>query len=254
MKLVLSVFWEGTNGCLSFFSSQIGVFASMCEAHDITAVPPEALEHTLPSDGQLKIAFDGCGTTYGCTGTIFASGLRGETESVRLKVLALIAHGHQIQLNVVGLSRGGCAAIFLAQELSTVEKGLSTALFLFDPVPGNLICTRIDWLCCCNTASQCLDLSGCTNNLMHLVIMVPYLPLPDLAFHAPVLPVPPQQCSCDEYVTLGCHQGALQWPPRRLACRLSFMKISEFLTQHGTLLSSSPDTDRCSAARCVAQF
>ena len=167
----------------------------------------------------------------------------------------LLACRYRVRLNVVGLSRGGIAAIFLANELRDVDGDqLSLALLLFDPVPGNLICSRIDWLCCCNTATQSLDLSSCTRNLKHVVALYPYEPLPDVAFHAPVLPCPPPPDNClyDLDVTLGCHQGdrldelicadtsdclgALRWPPNDLASRLSFNRIFDFLHQNGTAI------------------
>ena len=156
----------------------------------------------------MKIAFDGCGVTHGCCGTLFATGLREQTQVVRQKLEAIMLspdlHKRRVRLNVVGLSRGGCAAIILAQELCHIsgtelsmvqssifymqltDRVVVQALFLFDPVPGNLCwATTIN---CFNIASQCLDLSMCTNNLMNVTAIYPHEPLPDLAFHAPVIP------------------------------------------------------------------
>ena len=238
MRVVLSVFWEGTNGILARHTSQIGVFAELCDAIDCTETPIEQL--SLPENAQLKMAFDGCGVTYGCAGTLFASGLREETEKVRTVVKALIEAGHTVECNCIGLSRGGIASIFVAQELSNVSgEHLSLNLLLFDPVPGNLVSTRLPIICCCSTATQSLDLSYCTKNLKHVLAIYPYEPLPDIAFHAPVLPSPPPPDCClyEEDVSLGCHQGALRWPPSALDSRLSFNRIWDFLHKHGTALN-----------------
>ena len=77
----------------------------------------------------------------------------------------------------------GTSSIFYMQ---LTDRVLLQAVFLFDPVPGNLCwATTIN---CCNIASQCLDLSMCTNNLINVTAIYPHEPLPDLAFHAPVIP------------------------------------------------------------------
>jgi hypothetical protein len=71
----------------------------------------------------------------------------------------------------------------------------------------------------------------------------PFEPLPDLAFHAPILPTYPPSATVEEDAALGCHQGAL-YPPdvRRLspsmqrACLLSKHRILTFLDGCGVPL------------------
>ena len=182
-SVVLTVFWEGTANVIDQCSTQIGAFAAMCTGVDITRASPDK----LPEHGQLKISFDGCGVTDGCAGTLWGSGLRAQTETVRQRVAAILKLGVSIKLNVLGLSRGGVAAIFLAQELSLLpDSQIQISMFLFDPVPGNWNWTTA--LGCCNNATQSMDLSACTNNLKHVFAMYPHEPMPDISCHAPVLP------------------------------------------------------------------
>ena len=63
------------------------------------------------------MAFDGCGVTHGCAGTLFASGLREQCARVVARVDALLQRGGALRVNVLGLSRGGIGAIYLAQAL-----------------------------------------------------------------------------------------------------------------------------------------
>lgn len=53
---------------------------------------------------------------------------------------------------------------------------------------------------------QSLDLRGCVH-VRRVLALYPYEPLPDIAFHAPLLPAYPPQALVEEDVTLGCHQG-----------------------------------------------
>ena len=103
------------------FDTQIGAFAlKLCPATDVTT---QSIPSPVPK--QMKIAFDGCGVTHGCCGTLFAAGLREQTQVVRQKLEAIMLspdlQKRRVRLNVVGLSRGGCAAIFLAQELCHIS-------------------------------------------------------------------------------------------------------------------------------------
>jgi len=103
---------------------------------------------------------------------------------------------------------------------------------LFDPVPGNLVLTGT--LNCFTLASQSMNLSRC-KNLSRVLALYPYEPLPDLAFHAPLIGKYPANCVVEEDVTLGCHQGAL-FPTRigGLDCHLSYVRIRRFMTDCGT--------------------
>jgi hypothetical protein len=105
---------------------------------------------------------------------------------------------------------------------------------LFDPVPGNLISsTRFLDLCSLTTANAAMDLSRC-RHLHDVLALYPYLPLPDLAFHAQIFPKYPSDChEVIEDACLGCHQGAVFCQPLP-ECRLSFTRIKDWLTAHGT--------------------
>ena len=88
---------------------------------------------------------------------------------------------------------------------------LQLCLALFDPVLGNLLLSvRCDALGR-TVANQARDLSRC-RVLARVLAIYPHEPLPDLAFHAPLLPRYPLAAAVEEDATLGCHQGALFVP------------------------------------------
>jgi hypothetical protein len=156
-------------------------------------------------------------------------------------------------LNVVGLSRGGVAAIQLAQTLHNIPSDrLQVNLMLFDPVPGNLI-TFSKYLdpFGLNTANSALDLSYC-HNIGDVLALYPYQPLPDISFHAPVLPKYPIQCSVVEDATLGCHQGALFCQSRSIESRLSYFRIHDWLIKHGTALYDDSSAESESDLMAIA--
>ena len=88
-SVVLTVFWEGTANVLAQCSTQIGAFAAMCTGVDITRTSPAQ----LPEHRQLKILFDGCGVTNGCAGSLWGTGLRAQTETVRQRVTEILKLG-----------------------------------------------------------------------------------------------------------------------------------------------------------------
>lgn len=53
------------------------------------------------------MAFDGCGTTNGTMGVIFAAGLSTQCQVVQTRIDEIIHSGRPVQLNTIGLSRGG---------------------------------------------------------------------------------------------------------------------------------------------------
>ena len=114
-----------------------------------------------------------------------------------------------LHVNVLGLSRGGIAAYMLARHacgLSCASR-LRLSLCVFDPVPGNLISTAkyLDLLGNVTTANRHIDLRSC--RIVRCLALYPADPLPDIAFHAPLLPDYPKGCEVEEDATLGCHQA-----------------------------------------------
>lgn len=76
------------------------------------------------------MAFDGCGVTNGCTGTLFAAGLKKQCQVVVNRIIELLATGDKsVRVNVLGLSRGGIAAMYLAQMLSDERVSCSQVLY-----------------------------------------------------------------------------------------------------------------------------
>jgi len=219
---LLSVFWEGTAHELG--TTQVGRFAFACDVLDITKT-----ETQLPSEvTAAKMMFDGCGVTNGCMGVLLMSGLREEAAAVTARVEELIARGHQVKCNVLGQSRGGIACIFLAQAIAQIKQPESCELsmFLFDPVPG----PKWDPV----NSVWAKDVSSCSS-LKNVLAVYPY---EDLVLHTPVFCDYPPQCNVEEDVTLGCHVGALMVPSEgRTASNLTFRRILDFMTEHGTSFS-----------------
>lgn len=247
-SVVLSVFFEGTANRLRPPTTQVGLFFEQCDALDVTDLMPDN------TDGvhNFKMGFDGCGVVSGLAGTIWAFGLSDQCKRAVSRVQDLLQHKgapHRLLIiNALGLSRGGIAALMLAQALSKVEGDLlsrvSLNLCLFDPVPGNLITTSkmLDPFGM-TMANIAVDVSHCGAFLRRCLAIYPYEALPDLAFHAPVLPNLPPSCVLEEDATLGCHQGAFYAPGRvrpggnlYASCLLSYLRVSSFLSRCGTPL------------------
>lgn len=206
---IVNVYFEGTANALSNLITQVSLFADITEGYDLREV---RLETENSENKRYVIAFDGCGVTNGTFGIIFASGLSDQCALVREKIEILICNGNStITVNAVGLSRGGVAVIYLAQELQVLmnRAKIKLNLLLFDPVPGNLISTS-KWLDIIglNTANQAMSLSSCVN-IDNILALYPYEPLPDFSFHAPLIPSYPSDCKVEEDACLGCHQGIL---------------------------------------------
>ena len=137
-----------------------------------------------------------------------------------------------------------------------MRKGVteSVCLLLFDPVRWYFV-QRARYVDAggFSAANIVMDVSRC-RPLRRVLALYPHLPLPDFAFHAPLLPLYPcsEWCDVEEDATLGCHQGAL-YPPRarakpwraeqprdadedELARLLSFVRIKGFLDECGSPL------------------
>jgi len=201
------------------------------------------------------MGFDGCGVTDGCAGTLFAKGLDKQCDQVRRQLDAFLGERvpsgqlqRPVRVNVVGLSRGGIACLYLAQRLADLTPSqCKLCMLLFDPVPGNLLTQRQLDVCGCINAHKCCDVSMC-QCLSRVLAIYPHEPLPAIAFHAPVLCNYPDSCDVEEEVTLGCHQGALfthrlclrpgqAWDSIDLPSALSFLRIRRWLFECGTSLN-----------------
>jgi hypothetical protein len=243
----LSIFWEGTANTLRPTTTLVGVFFEQCLADDVTSGFKQggALK-------EMKMGFDGCGVVAGLAGTIWAIGLLGQCDIVVARVQDILATTglSALNINVLGLSRGAVGALYLSQKLSSlplaVQAKISLRLCLFDPVPGNLIhSARYADLLGISTANAVMDVSHCSC-IKRCLAIYPHEPLPDLAFHAPVLPTYPPTCELEEDSTLGCHQGAF-YPPAVVgrdrsvyrASLVSYHRVHAFLSQCGTRLPPS---------------
>ncbi len=77
--------------------------------------------------------FDGCGVAFGVRGVLFASGLEEQIDVVLVRLEQLTNRFAHVTLNAVGLSRGACACLMLAQRVANLNQVLVN-LFVFDPV------------------------------------------------------------------------------------------------------------------------
>lgn len=242
-KVVLTVTICGTANSLDPPTTQIGVFYILLKAANAYDLSSNTEIDASNKHDQFVMGFDGCGVTNGCTGTIFAAGLRSQARKVVEVVDSLLLTNH-VTVNILGLSRGGVGAMYLCQMLAKKGSLLTVNACLFDPVPGSLITTsKFCDPCKCYNANMCMDLSGC-ETLRSVLAIYPIEALPALAFHAPVFGNYPnsERCTVEEDVTLGCHQGAL-FHSSKLECKLSFHRIYRFLTSNGTKLSSDTLND-----------
>jgi hypothetical protein len=250
----LVVFFEGTANTLEPITTQIGLFFRGVVAQDVTG-------GSSSFASPMKLGFNGCGVTHGLSGTLFASGLTEHCAVVVHRVHELLRRSVEAEVEViaVGLSRGGVACIRLALALAAsdeLRKRTRVRLLLFDPVPGDSVSTGLPF-----SGMGAKDLRGC-HNLVQVLALYPHEPLPDVAFHAPLLCTYPSTCTVEEDVTLGCHQGALfstSATPRSstaIASNLSFRRIYDFLRANGVELdlgaefvpSARDCVDICAAA------
>jgi len=232
---IITVYFSGTDGVIQGGATQITTFSSYTSGFDLT-------NSTLPEENYqyYKFAFDGCGVTNGMIGMVFAYGLQEQCDKVKDVVSVLVQNHYKVILNCFGLSRGGIACLMLAQMLSDIPKSqLEMNILLFDPVPGNLITSSKLDIIGVTVANQNMDVSDSVN-LRRVLSIYPYIPLPDMAFHAPIIPRFPTHSEVEEDVTLGCHQGALVIP-YNLETRLSFLRIKTFLEEAGTRFEEAID-------------
>eukprot|EP00747_Dinoflagellata_sp_TGD_P164168 gnl/TRDRNA2_/TRDRNA2_183716_c0_seq1.p1 gnl/TRDRNA2_/TRDRNA2_183716_c0~~gnl/TRDRNA2_/TRDRNA2_183716_c0_seq1.p1 ORF type:complete len:331 (-),score=35.01 gnl/TRDRNA2_/TRDRNA2_183716_c0_seq1:85-1077(-) len=235
----LTVFLEGTSNAVRSLKTQIGLFAMLIDGLDVTTHLPSGWEEAR----HLKMAFDGCGVTYGLGGILFGCGLDSIAEAVKDRVLTLRegvsgSGPRDVRLNAVGLSRGGVGVIYLCKLLAE-EAHVHINALLFDPVPGNLVTFAKADLLSISNASRCMDMSEC-DNVVRLLVLYPHEPLPDHTCHAPVVPAYPENCDVEEDVIPGCHQGALFLTSELTACVMSFARIRGFLTDCGCRVRPYP--------------
>merc|ERR1712216_987083 len=150
--------------------------------------------------------------------------------------MGLLESRRHVVVNVLGLSRGGGAALYLAQALESFSPdSLSLNMMLFDPVPGDQVGSGIPW-----AGQNEKDVSGCAP-LRRVLALYPHEPLPWYSFHAPLLSKYPNTCRVEEDVILGCHQEALfgtaptnkRTNDMKYAPNLSFRMIADFCDEIG---------------------
>lgn len=244
MTKTLTIYFEGTSNSLRRLTTQIALFARLTAGYNLNNLQSSS---NYDDEDHYHLSFDGCGVTNGLLGVLFATGLLTQCNQAVQRIQEILSatatsspsttSAVDLIVNIVGLSRGGIAVIYLTQllhkRISDINK-LQINLLLFDPVPGNLIWTTkyLD-LCSFTTANSAMNLSKC-HHIHDILALYPYLPLPDFAFHAPLFPKYPSNChEIIEDACLGCHQGVLFCQPFP-ECRLSFTRITTWLMQHGT--------------------
>mmetsp|Transcript_1827 Transcript_1827/g.2748 ORF Transcript_1827/g.2748 Transcript_1827/m.2748 type:complete len:373 (-) Transcript_1827:377-1495(-) len=243
--VILTVFMEGTANRIDRSLTQVSVF-SEASIYKSTRLPSERnkvdLALTSKGPGQYTLRFHGCGFSHGMSGTLFANGLKEQCSVIHdyveefINVKSKNRTGYKVTINFVGQSRGAIGGLYLAKRLKNYHvDDLVLNLFLVDPVPGNFvwISRYLDVLRVSNT-NQVMDISK-VRNLGRVVLLYPHEPLPDIAVHAPLLVVCPDNCELERDVVLGCHQGAI-FLSKSTATRMSFYRIKEFLHRCGSYL------------------
>lgn len=192
----------------------------------------------LSSTDKHKIGFDGCGITDGMNGMLFGTGLEEQCETVVQEVHRLLNNNDKVTINCYGHSRGGIAALMLAKKLGGFAKDqVEMNLAVLDPVPGNLIFSANTDLFRLTLANQVMDLSEC-HNLNRVLAIYPYEPLPDLAFHAPIIPLYPKHTILEEDIIPGCHAGA-EKSDGGLPYEIARTRVIEFMQNCGSSFNFS---------------
>ncbi|MCC2667134.1 MAG: uncharacterized protein K0R24_516 [Gammaproteobacteria bacterium] len=234
-RTILTVYFSGTEHDINNSGTSLnqGCLASLL------------YKKTQTSENQLKKGFSGCGITNGFRGGIFGDGLKSQALEVKQQVVTLLKEGRRVRLNCYGHSRGAIAALMLAQMLGNFDADLvEVNLVLLDTVPGNLITSAKLDIFSRTLANQVMDLSKC-KNLKRVLSLYTNKPLPDLLFHAPLLPCYPSHSEVKEDVLPGCHAG-VQFQRQHAKniffdnqqCFLTFIYIAFYLSNCGTQLNA----------------
>lgn len=214
--ITLTVFFEGTIFSIEQCKSHLYTFFHQeCKGERIASA--EDLSK-YPTATHFKMGFDGCGVTFGLPGLLFGSGIDSQYAVVEKVVIDLIKSGVKVQLNGIGLSRGGITCLLLAKKLGAIDLAhLETNLLLLDPVPGNsLLTAQVDYFSS-TLANQAMDVSS-SKNLKKVMALYPYQEVGDdisewgdamvALMQVPIRPTYPAQCEVEEEVILGGHLNA----------------------------------------------
>ncbi len=236
--ITLSIFFCGTNGSIT---PRIGAVTNQINLFAKANIGVELSHYTDPDDLQItgsdhyKLYFDGCGMTNGSWGALFGYGLYEQCSVVLEKIEMLQNRKRPIILIGLGLSRGAIALLMLQNRLNAIGPlpDITYKMVLLDPVPGNLITQgKFDIFGLSNT-ERSIDVSQPGGNITDAYILYPYRPLPDFAFHAPLIPIFSSTTSVEMDVISGCHQGAFFDPNMSTECHISFFMIKEKLVEFG---------------------
>lgn len=253
-NVVVSCFFGGSSSSFANRTSLVEMFGRWCQ---------DGAGSDSEDDISTKLLFDGVGVAYGTMGMLFGRGLDEQAAQVVARVKRLRETFGEIDVpvcvNAVGLSRGGVACLVLAKLLQE-EFGSKVRLnlLLIDPVPGNSItAVKFDRFVGASWTRQCIDLTNVTC-ISRVLSIYPHEPLPDVAFHAPLIPSFHPSVKVEEDVVLGCHLGAIaSFKLGMLPNRLCFLMMKEFLTECGTVFADkcpSSDAQYCTTELVVADL
>lgn len=240
--ITLTVFWCGTSGNKDLPMTQIELFGQWCRAIDLSELDGDIALVEQQEPIHYKLRFDGCGHAFGFMGVVFGAGLSQQASLLKSRVSELIElYRRRVVVNLVGLSRGAVACLIAAKKLAKFDSAvLKIHMLAFDPVPGNFVTSaKLDFLHITHAWAN-MDLRDIPA-LDTALLLYPYEALPDVAVHAPMIPIfDPGVATYD--VILGCHQGAM-WNHghvdahiQSLDTWISATLIKNFLISHGTVL------------------
>lgn len=216
-EIILSVYFCGTDHNLSRANNDLTYLAARMAVLDkgteLNPGSPFYKSHYTfnNTNCRYKMSFNGCGVEYGITGTLFGTGLDEQCQKVVTEIANIRKTLEEenlkkrIVINCYGHSRGGIAALMLAKMLGHYPVDLvEVNLAMLDPVPGNLITSSTLDIFECTLANQVINLENC-RNLNRVICLYPYEPMPDIKFHAPLIPTYPQHTLVEQDIVLGCH-------------------------------------------------
>ncbi len=168
--------------------------------------------YTLENASQIKMGFSGTGlretaweAIYNWRGMLFGTGIEEQCQEAYAKVMQLLMRGIKVKVICYGASRGGIAALRLAQLLGAIDAHvLEVFLVLLDPVPGNyFLTTQLDFLSLTFT-KQLRDLRNC-KNIKEIATFYANRPILDRYAHAPLIPAFPKKSKLTQEVIPGFH-------------------------------------------------
>lgn len=192
-------------------------------------------EHFYHTIEQVKKVFNGVGVDHGMSGMLWGTGIDAQCNEA-MDFIKGESNNSKVTINLCGHSRGGVAALLLAQQLQAHDFVDSINIAMLDPVPGNLILTSlIDPFKIC-LANKSRDLSTC-DKVKNVLLLYPGRPMPLFLCHAPMQPTFHEKTNVETVLIPGVHADT----EHTNQSHSIFPKylISKFLRENGSIFSTN---------------